>query len=90
MSGVRTFKALDYDMRLYGFWPGDLVVVCFIFIVVHGFFNSLVGDALTVGPALFGAWRARKRSPRYGATLLSFVMKPERYAVGLTPEEYTK
>ena len=90
MSSVRTFKALDYDMRLYGFWPGDLVVVCFVFIAVHGLLNSLVADALTVGPALFGAWRARKRSPRYGATLLSFVLTPERYAVGLSPEESLK
>jgi hypothetical protein len=90
MSGVRTFKALDYDMRLYGFWPADLVIVCFVFIVVHGILNSLVADVVTVGPALLGAWRARRRSPRYGTTLLSFVLTPDRYAVGLAPEEYTQ
>ncbi len=87
MSGVRTYKALDYPMKLYGFWPGDLAVVALVFLVAHGVFNSLALDLGTVGPALCLAWRARKRPPRYAGSLLGFLTAPERYARGLRHEE---
>jgi hypothetical protein len=87
MSGVKTYKALDYHMMLYGFWPGDLAVVAVLFILIHGVFNSLLLDLCVVGPALFFAWRARRRSPLFGAFLLSFVLIPQRYNVGLAREE---
>lgn len=87
MSAVRTYKALDYDMKLYGFWPADLVVVTVVFVVIHGVFNSLPLDLVTVGPALAAAWRARKRPPRHGSSLLSFILTPDRYAIGCESEE---
>lgn len=86
MSAVRTFKALDYDMRLYGFWPSDLVLVCLIFVVFHSTLNSLVLDAAILGPALYVAWRARKRPPRYVKSLLCFCMTPDRHSVGVVHE----
>ena len=49
---MRTFKALDYDMRLYGFWPSDLLVVFVVFVGLHAFLNSILTDVLVVGPLL--------------------------------------
>lgn len=87
MTEVRTYKALDYPMKLYGFWPGDLAAIGLVFVVMHGVFNSLALDACTVGPALCLAWRARNRPPRYAASLLGFVMTPARFGVGVALEE---
>ena len=90
MSAVRTFKALDYDMKLYGFWPEDLLVVFFVFVIIHGVFNSLGLDCITVGPALYVAWRSRKRPAKYVSSLISFLATPHRYNVGLVTEDSHK
>src|SRR5437660_24800 len=90
MSAVRTFKALDYDMRLYGFWPSDLALVCVLFILLHSVFNSLILDTIVVSPSLYVAWRARKRPPRYAASLFSFCATPSRHSVGVYPESNPK
>lgn len=90
MSAVRTFKALDYDMKLYGFWPEDLLVVFFVFVIIHGVFNSLVLDFITVGPTLYVAWRLRKRPSQYVSSLISFLATPQRYSVGLLDEDSHK
>ena len=60
---VSAFKALDYDLKAYGFWPPDLIAVLVIFILVHGIFNSLTVDLIGVGPLFYAAWRARRRPP---------------------------
>ena len=90
MAAVRTYKALDYPMKLYGFWPADLAAVALVFITVHGVLNSLLADAFTVGPALYLAWRARKRPPRYVTSLFGFCCTPDRYAVALGQEECSR
>jgi len=77
-------------MMLYGFWPGDLVVVFFVFVTIHGVFNSLILDCATVGPVLYAAWRSRKRPPLYFSSLISFLSTPQRYSVGLLCEGYRK
>lgn len=90
MSAVRTFKALDYDMKLYGFWPEDLLITFFVFIIVHGIFDSLVLDCILVGPVLYIAWRSRKRPAQYVSSVLSFISTPQQFNVGLIDEEYRK
>jgi hypothetical protein len=87
MSAIKTYKALDYHMQIYGFWPVDLGVVVVIFILIHGIFNSLLLDLCIVGPALYIAWRGRRRPPLSGALLLSFISLPQRFNVGITKEE---
>lgn len=87
---VRTYKALDYPMKLYGFWPGDLAAVFLAFLLVHGAFNRLLVDALVVGPLLYVAWRGRRRPALYVSSLLSFVFRPGRYGVGTRAERVSR
>jgi len=83
---VRAYKALDYPMKLYGFWPGDLASVFLVFLLVHGAFDRPLVDCVVVGPLLYVAWRGRKRPALYVSSLLAFVSRPRRYAVGAASE----
>lgn len=83
---VRAYKALDYPMKLYGFWPGDLAAVFLAFILIHGAFNRLLVDSVVVGPFLYIAWRGRRRPALYVSSLISFVSSPRHYVVGASSE----
>ena len=39
MSVEPAFKALDYDLKLYGFWPLDLFGLFVLFGLIHGVFD---------------------------------------------------
>jgi hypothetical protein len=82
MSAVPAFKALDYDLKTYGFWPPDLISVLFIFVLVHGIFNSLILDLVVIGPVLYAAWRGRRRPPVYLRSLFFFASTARRFGVG--------
>jgi hypothetical protein len=88
MTAVRTYRAVDFPLKLYGFWPADLAALCGVFVFVHGVFNSLRLDLALLIPGLWLAWRARKRPPRSGSSLLAFAMSPRRYGLGLVREVY--
>lgn len=77
---------MDYDMKLYGFWPTDLAVVTILFVFVHALGNSLLLDLGIVGSALWVAWRARKRPSRYVTSLLAFATTPSRHGVAICRE----
>ena len=87
---MKTFKALDYHLKTFGFWPGDLVGAFLLFCVVHGVFNSFLLDLVVVGPLLFLAYRARKRAPAYFSSLWFFVSTRRRFGVGIVREAYRK
>lgn len=78
---VPAFKALDYDLKTYGFWPPDLIAVLLVFVLVHGIFNSLTLDLVGVGPLLFAAWRGRRRPPVYIRSLFLFASTGRRFGV---------
>lgn len=86
MNEVKTYRALDYHIRLWGLWPVDVLVAFVVFILVHGIFNSMVLDSLVVGPVVLFGWKARRRPPLSAALLLSFVSTPQRFIVGLKAE----
>ena len=88
MSIERAYKALDYDLRLYGFWPLDLCALMVAFTLIHGTWDSLLLDFLALGPALYLAWRGRKRRSGYLRSLLLFTSTPGRFAVGLRQERF--
>ncbi len=90
MSSVNTFKALDYHLKTFGFWPGDLIGTFLVFCAVHGVFNSFLLDSVVVGPLLFLAYRARKRTPAFFSSLWFFVSTPQRFGVGFVREGYGK
>jgi hypothetical protein len=83
---MNTYKALDYHLKTFGFWPGDLIGLFLAFCAIHWVFNSLVLDAVVVGPLLFLAYRARKRAPAYLGSLWRFAAAPRRFCVGLCRE----
>ncbi len=83
---VRTYKSLDYPVKLYGFWPGDLAAVFLVFLIAHGAFNRLLLDVVIVGPLLYAAWRGRRRPALYVASLLSFAARHGSYGVALSKE----
>ena len=86
MSPVRTYRAVDYQVKLYGFWPTDLAAIGTVFIVAHGIVNSFLLDLAILVPGLWVAWRTRNRSPRHLWSLLSFLMAPRRFNVGAVRE----
>jgi hypothetical protein len=86
MSTEPAFKALDYDLKLYGFWPTDLFGLFVLFGLVHGVLNSLFLDAVVIGPLLYLAWRGRKRPRAYLRSLLFYASTPARLPVGLRRE----
>lgn len=88
MSIERAYKALDFDLRLYGFWPLDLCAIVLVFALLHGTYDSLILDILVLGPALYLAWRGRKRRPGYLRSLLFFTSTPGRFSVGLHRERF--
>ncbi len=79
---VPTFKALDYDLKTYGFWPPDLIILLLTFVIVHGPFNSLLLDLIVIGPLLYAVWRGRRRPPAYLRSLFFFASTAQRFAVG--------
>jgi hypothetical protein len=87
---VQTFKALDYDLKTYGFWPPDLIVLLLAFVLVHGPFNSLVLDLIVVGPLFYAAWRGRRRPPVYLRSLFFFSSTAQRFGVGHRKETITR
>jgi hypothetical protein len=90
MSAVVTYKALDYDLKTYGFWPPDLILVLLLFVFVHVFFNSLTLDILGVGPVLYLAYRARRRPPVFLRSLFFFASTAARFPIGLRREPIIK
>lgn len=82
MSTVPAFKALDYDLKTYGFWPPDLIVMLLLFVLIHGIFNSLLLDLVVIGPGLLAAWRGRRRPPAYLRSLFYFASTAQRFGVG--------
>ncbi|OGR97778.1 MAG: hypothetical protein A2V88_09205 [Elusimicrobia bacterium RBG_16_66_12] len=86
MSVAAAYKALDYELKTYGFWPQDLIGVLILFILMHGVFNSIMLDAVTVGPIFYAAWRGRKRPPFYLRSLFLFVSTPPVFAVSARRE----
>ena len=86
MSAEPAFKALDYDLKVYGFWPLDLLALFVLFALIHGVFDSLVLDAVAISPLLYLAWRGRKRQRAYLRSLLFFASTPARFSVGLRRE----
>ena len=86
MSIEPAFKALDYDLKLYGFWPTDLFGLFVLFGLTHGVFDSLVLDAVVISPLSYLAWRGRKRPRAYLRSLLFYASTPARLAVGLRRE----
>ena len=83
---MNTYKALDYHLKTFGFWPGDLIGTFLAFCAVHWIFNSLVLDLVVVGPLLFLAFRSRKRAPAYFGSLWRFATTARRFGVGLARE----
>jgi hypothetical protein len=47
-------------------------------------------DLVVVGPLLFLAYRARKRTPAFFSSLWFFVSTPQRFGVGFVREGYGK
>jgi hypothetical protein len=90
MSTVSAFKALDFDLKTYGFWPPDLVAVLLFFVIVHGIFNSLVLDLVVIGPAFYAAWRGRRRPPVYLRSLFFFSSTAQRFGVGHRKEAISR
>ena len=88
MSMERAYKALDFDLRLYGFWPIDLCALVVAFALLHGTYDSLLLDILVLGPSLYLAWRGRKRRPAYLRSFFLFASTPGRFAVGLRRERF--
>ena len=86
MSIEPAFKALDYDLKLYGFWPTDLFGLFVLFGLIHGVFDILVLDAVVISPLLYLAWRGRKRPQAYLRSLLFYASTPARFPVGLRRE----
>ena len=86
MSVEPAFKALDYDLKLYGFWPLDLFGLFVLFGLIHGVFDSLVLDAVVISPLLYLAWRGRKRPRAYLRSLLLYASTPAKLPVGLRRE----
>ena len=82
MTMVSAYRALDYDLKTYGFWPPDLIAVLLIFVLVHGIFNSLASDLIGVGPLFYAVWRARRRPPVYLRSLFFFASTAKRFGVG--------
>ena len=82
MTMVSAYRALDYDLKTYGFWPPDLIAVLLIFVLVHGIFNSLILDLAVIGPILYAAWRGRRRPPVYLRSLFFFASTARRFSVG--------
>ena len=90
MSVVPAFKALDFDLKTYGFWPPDLVALLLLFVLIHGIFNSLTLDAVIVGPGFCAAWRGRRRPPAYLRSLFLFTSTAQRFGVGHRKEGVTR
>ncbi|MBU6430602.1 MAG: hypothetical protein KGR26_16405 [Cyanobacteria bacterium REEB65] len=88
MSEVKTYRAMDYQLKLYGFWPMDIALVGLVFIACHTVLASFLLDLLILVPGLGAAWFWRNRPPRRLASLLAFAMSPKRYGVGLVREVY--
>ena len=88
MSTERAYKALDFELRLYGFWPLDICGLLVAFTLVHGAWDSLLLDLLVLGPMAFLAWRGRKRAPGCLRSLFLFVTTPARFPVGPRQERY--
>lgn len=86
MSVVAAHKALDYELKTYGFWPPDLIGGLILFILIHGIFNSIMFDGVVVGPVFYAAWRGRNRPPFYLRNLLLFVSTPPVFAVSARRE----
>lgn len=86
MSPVRTYRAVDYHLKLYGIWPTDLAAIGIVFVVAHAIENSFLLDLGILVPGLWVAWRSRNRSPRHLWSLLSFLMAPRRFNVGAVRE----
>jgi hypothetical protein len=90
MNIVSAFRALDYDLKTYGFWPQDLIAVLLIFVLVHGIFNSLTLDLIGVGPLFYAAWRARRRPPVYLRSMFFFASTAKSYGVGRSREALSR
>lgn len=90
MSAVRTFKAMDYSLRVLGFWPQDLLAVGVLIILVQAFTDSLTWDLLGAVPALWLAYRGRQRTPGYLRGMILFVRTPRRLGVGYRREMIAK
>jgi hypothetical protein len=83
---MNTYKALDYHLKTFGFWPGDLIGTFLSFCVVHWVFNSFLLDLVVVGPLLLLAFKARKRAPGYLSSLWFFASTPARFSVAAARE----
>ena len=88
MSIERAYKALDYDLKLYGFQPLDLCGVAVAFTLLHGSLDSLLADILALGPLAYLAWRGRRRPPACLRSLFLFASTPGRFPVGLCRERF--
>ena len=90
MSAATTFKALDFDLRTYGFWPPDFLAAFFMTALTIGLFGRLDLDVAVAAPAFYLAWRGRRRPSYYLRSLYFFAAAPPRYPVGLRRESITR
>lgn len=86
MSAVGTYRAMDYNLKTYGFWPTDLIAIGLSFVAIHAIGDSLLADFLIIGPAGWLAYKGRKRQAFYLRSLSLFVTTPRQLAVALNRE----
>ncbi|MHB2027051.1 MAG: hypothetical protein ACYCPQ_10550 [Elusimicrobiota bacterium] len=76
------YRPLDYELRLYGFWPHDLAAVAVILGAAIGLVSNILWTFVIVLPFAALAWRGRKRRSRFLRSFLGFISAPAAFGVG--------
>jgi hypothetical protein len=75
---LKTYKAIDNKLFVFGMQPFDIVLILVGFLFVHGIISSLIVDVIYVILAVFVAKKVRNRPENIFVCLyLYFITPPE-------------
>lgn len=85
---VRTFKAVDNELKFFGFWLPDVLLFFFAVFLPSAVLRSVDLTILSVAVVSVGVFAVRKRPARYLRDALRFVSLPGQYVVGYADERF--
>jgi len=87
MKPIDTFKALSYDLLIFGYKPIDLVIILILFVFVHGIGNNLLIDIIFLILALIIAKKGKYRPQGYFLSLATYLILPHHLTTAPHSEE---
>lgn len=85
---VRTFKAIDNELKFFGFWLPDVLLFFFSAFLPSAVLRNVALTVVSVGVVATAIVMLRNRPARYLRDSLRFVYLPGQYVVGYAEERF--